>query len=78
MDSRRSGLSPRFAAAQRKQPGDMVCKDAFAVHADAKAGVIQHPAPQRSNALENFLFSRRRVLVQPVLEQRYHPAVTAG
>src|SRR4029453_2522770 len=32
-----SGLSPRFAAAQRKQPGDMVCKDTFALHADAKA-----------------------------------------
>ena len=62
-----------MTATERKQRGNVICKDALTVHADTKTGVIQLPAPQRSNALENFGLLRRRVLVQPVLEQRCHP-----
>src|SRR5215475_14824381 len=44
-----SALYARFTAAQRKQRSDVVCKHAFALHADAKTGVIQLPTPQRPN-----------------------------
>ena len=72
MDSRRSlCCNPALRQAQRKQRSYLVCKDACAVHADPKTGVIELPTPQRPNALENFGLLGRRVLVQPILEPTF-------
>ena len=57
-----SALQPHFAAAERKQHGDVVCKDPFAVHADPKVGIILLPILQRPHALPDLRVPGRRVL----------------
>src|SRR6185436_4908347 len=61
-----------FAASDVEHLGELIGKDALALHARAEVGIVQFAAAHRTNSVQDIFLSARKMEFEPPFEHRRH------